>query len=110
MIRLPAEVGRFRAKELLMLCRFLSAEEAHQWGIVMKVVPHEQLLESAMEQANIIKKMPPLSIRAIKQGINRGVEGYEYASQVMKNLQKTEDAKEGARAFIEKREPYFQGK
>jgi enoyl-CoA hydratase len=63
-----------------------------------------------MEQADIIKKMPPLSIRAIKQGINRGMEGYEYASQVMENLQKTEDAKEGARAFMEKREPRFQGK
>lgn len=110
MIRLPAEVGRFRAKELLMLGRVLSAEEACRWGLVMKVVPQEQLLDAAMEVAGIIKSMPPLSIRAIKQGVNRGVEGYEFAGQVLENLRKTEDAKEGRNAFLEKRQPRFQGR
>jgi len=109
-IRLPSEVGRFRAKELLMTNKFLSAEEAHQWGLVTKVVPHEMLMDAAMALANEIKKMPPLSIRAIKEAVNRGMEGYEYAGQVITNLSRTEDAKEGALAFMEKREPHFQGK
>jgi len=109
-IRLPMEVGRFRAKEVLMTCRFLSAEEAYQWGLVTKVVPHEKLIDEAIELANEIAKMPPLSIKAIKEAVNRGIEGYEYASQVIANLQRTEDFKEGTRAFMEKREPVFKGR
>lgn len=93
-----------------MTNRYLSAEEAHQWGLVAKVVPHEKVMDAAMELANEIKKMPPLSIKAIKEAVNRGMEGYEYSRQVFANLQQTEDAREGARAFLEKREPHFQGK
>jgi enoyl-CoA hydratase/carnithine racemase len=93
-----------------MTNRYLSAQEAHQWGLVAKVVPHEKVMDAAMELANEIKKMPPLSIKAIKEAVNRGMEGYEYSRQVFANLQQTEDAGEGARAFLEKREPHFQGK
>jgi len=93
-----------------MTNRYLSAEEAHQWGLVAKVVPHEKVMDAAMELANEIKKMPPLSIKAIKEAVNRGMEGYEYSRQVFANLQQTEDAREGVRAFLEKREPHFQGK
>ena len=93
-----------------MLNRFLSAEEAREWGLVMKVAPHSLLMHAAMEVAGVIKDMPPLSIRAIKQGVNRGIEGYEFAAQVLDNLRKTDDAKEGKRAFLEKRRPRFQGK
>lgn len=93
-----------------MTNRYLSAEEAHQWGLVAKVVPHEKVMDAAMELANEIKKMPPLSIKAIKEAVNRGMEGYEYSRQVFANLQQTEDAREGARAFLEKREPHFLGK
>jgi enoyl-CoA hydratase/carnithine racemase len=109
-IRLPKEIGRFRAKDVLMTCRYITAEEAYQWGLLTKVVPHEELIPAALELANTIAKMPPLSIRAIKEAVNRGMEGYEYASQVMANLQRTEDFKEGVRAFMEKREPHFEGK
>lgn len=90
--------------------KYLTAEEAHQWGIVNKVVPKDELMDAAMEFANEIKKMPPLSIKAIKEAVNRGMEGYEYSRQIMINLRSTEDAKEGKRAFMEKREPEFKGK
>ena len=55
-IRLASEVGRFRAKEALMTSKYLTAEEAFQWGLVTKVVPHEQLMDAAEELANTIKK------------------------------------------------------
>lgn len=109
-IRLASEVGRFRAKEALMACKSLTAEEAHQWGLVTRVVPHSQLMDAAIELANTIKKMPPLSIRSIKEAVNRGLEGYEYAYQTIVNLALTEDFQEGIKAFSEKREPKFEGK
>jgi enoyl-CoA hydratase len=90
--------------------KYLTAEVAHQWGIINKVVSREKLMDAAMEFASEIIKMPPLSIKAIKEAVNRGMEGYEYSRQVMTNLMSTEDAEEGARAFMEKREPEFKGK
>jgi hypothetical protein len=45
-IRLPGEVGRFRAKEVLMTRKFVSAEEAVRWGFVTKVVPHDTSMEA----------------------------------------------------------------
>jgi enoyl-CoA hydratase/carnithine racemase len=92
-----------------MTNKYLSAEEAYQWGLVTKVVAHEKLMEAALELADEINTMPPLSIRAIKEAVNRGFEGYEYASQVRVNLAQTDDFKEGAQAFLEKREPKFKG-
>ena len=109
-IRLASEVGRFRAKEALMTSKFLTAEEAYQWGLVSKVVPHDKLMDAAMELANKIKDMPPISIRTIKEAVNRGLEGYEYTYQASVNQQLTEDFKEGVEAFLEKRQPQFEGK
>jgi enoyl-CoA hydratase/carnithine racemase len=90
--------------------RYLSSQEAYQWGIVNQVVPFEKLIDAALELAHEIKKMPPLSIKAIKEAVNRGMEGYEYSRQILNNLRATEDAKEGLQAFIEKREPRFKGR
>lgn len=93
------------------LDRYLTAEESYQWGIVNKVVPLEKVMDTAMELANEIKEMPPLSIRAIKEAVNRGgFDGYEYSQQVIASLAATEDAIEGTQAFMEKREPKFKGK
>ena len=109
-IRLASEVGRFRAKEVLMTSRYLTAEEAYQWGLVTRVVPHEELMDAAMELANKIKSMPPLVIKTTKEAINRGLEGYEYSYQALVNSQLSDDFKEGVQAFLEKRKPEFQGR
>jgi len=92
-----------------MTKRLLSAEEAYQWGLITRVVPHDKLMEAAMELAEEIKRMPPLSIKAIKETINKGMEDYGESCRIFTNLQQTKDAKEGVRAFLEKREPVFQG-
>jgi len=93
-----------------MTRKFVSAEEAVRWGFISKVVPHDKLMEAAFELAEEIKKMPPLSLRAVKKAVNQGMQGYEFAEYIMDSLQKSEDASEGTSAFLEKREPAFKGK
>ncbi len=93
-----------------MTNKYLSAEEARQWGLVAKVVPHDELMDAAIEMADRIKKMPPLSIKSIKEALNIGLGGYEYSYQTVLNLHLTEDYKEGIKAFLEKREPRFKGR
>jgi enoyl-CoA hydratase len=93
-----------------MTRKFVSAEEAVRWGFVTKVVPHDKLMEAAFELAEEIKKMPPLSLRAVKKAVNQGMQGYEFAEYIMDSLRKSEDASEGMKAFLEKREPVFKGR
>ena len=93
-----------------MTNRSLSAQEAYEWGLVSKVVPDEKVMEAALSLAEEIKEMPPLSIKAVKKAVNRGMGGYDYACEAFANLRQTEDAREGAQAFLEKRKPHFKGR
>jgi len=93
-----------------MTRKFVSAEEAVRWGFVTKVVPHDKLMEATFELAEELKKMPPLSLRAVKKAVNQGMQGYEFAEYIMDSLQKSQDALEGTTAFLEKREPAFKGR
>jgi enoyl-CoA hydratase len=113
--RLPRLVGAGIAKELIYTGKFIGAEEAARIGLVNKVVEPEQLMDEAMEMATIIAGKPPLGIRAAKEAINRGLnmtllEGLEVEAYHWSYLCGTEDQKEGARAFIEKRKPVFKGR
>ena len=113
--RLPRLVGAGSAKELIYTGKFINAEEAARIGLVNKVVEPEKIMGEAMEMATLIASKPPLGIRAAKEAIDRGLnmtllEGLEVEASHWSYLCGTEDQKEGARAFIEKRKPVFKGR
>lgn len=113
--RLPRLIGAGRAKELIYTGKFIPAQEAYTIGLVNKVVEPEQLMDEVMEMATLIARQPPLGIRAAKEAINRGLnmtllEGLEVEAYHWSYLCGSEDQKEGAKAFIEKRKPVFRGR
>ena len=108
-VRLAELVGRQMAKYLSMLGEPISAEEAKNLGLVLKVVPHGSLLEQAFQLANKIASKPQMAIRYAKSVYNRELGGSDvtYAKDVMPFLFLDEDTREGVTAFREKRPPKF---
>lgn len=113
--RLTRTVGKPKAMEMILTGKTISAEEAHRNGIVNRVVPVESLMVETKKMANEIASKPPISIRAAKEAILRAHDttleiGLEYERKLFYALFATEDAREGMRAFLEKRKPVFKGK
>jgi len=113
--RLPRLVGAGIAKELIYTGKFISAERAEAIGLVNLVVKPEELMVEAKQMAALIASKPLLAVRAAKEAINHGLnmtlhEGLDLESFQWSYLCGTEDQKEGARAFIEKRKPKFVGR
>ncbi len=97
-----------------MTGRRMSAAEAHTVGVVNRVVPPSEVLNSALEFARTIAAQPPLAIRLAKRLINEGtdaslVTALDYEQIVLAGLFNSEDGREGIRAFVEKRKPVFKG-
>jgi enoyl-CoA hydratase len=113
--RLPHIVGKHKAMEMILTGKSISAEEAYRVGLVNRVVPLESLIEEAKRIAAEIASKPPISIRAAKEAILRAQDttlevGLEFERKAFCMLFATEDAKEGMKAFLEKRKPTFKGK
>jgi enoyl-CoA hydratase len=114
-VRLPRQVPYTVAAELLLTGRHITADEALSIGLIGHVVPDGQALTKALEIAEAIAANGPVAVRAILRVI-RETEGmpeneaFALEAKVGMAVFASEDAKEGPRAFAEKRKPQFRGK
>lgn len=102
-------VGQKKAREIWFLCRLYSAQEALDMGLVNKVVPYERLEDEVVEWAQTMMKRSPIALRMIKAGLNAELDGQvgiqELAGDATMLYYFCDEAQEGGRAFLEKREP-----
>src|SRR6266481_2481361 len=115
--RLPRQIGMKRAMGMILTARHVSAKEGHELGFVNEVVPPGEALAAAERWAETICKNSPMSIRASKQTIQKGLavsleqamsEQREYPA--VKAMAASQDYIEGPKAFSEKRPPKWLGK
>ena len=118
-VKLPKRIPYHIAMDLLMTGRWFGAEEAHHWGLVSRICPADTLLQTARDLADEIASGPPLVMAAIKE-IVREAEDMKFQDalnritrsqfETVERLYRSEDQKEGARAFAEKRDPVWTGR
>jgi enoyl-CoA hydratase len=113
--RLARLVGKGRALDLVLTGRMVDAEEALRIGLVQRVVASANLMTEARSLAASLAELAPIALRYAMEAINRGAEvAFPEASFLEATLFgllfSTEDAREGTRAFLDKRKAAFQGK
>ena len=114
--RLPRQIGSKRALGMILTGRHVPAAEGQELGFVNEVVPHEELMDAALNWANQIKACSPLSIRASKDVVYKSLDMASLADSMtahydsVQSMVKSEDFVEGPLAFAEKRAPNWQGK
>lgn len=104
-------VGQKKAREIWFLCRLYTAAEALEMGLVNKVVPYGQLEDEVVDWAKTMMKRSPIALRMIKAGLNAELDGQagiqELAGDATMLYYFTDEAQEGGKAFLEKRDPDF---
>jgi enoyl-CoA hydratase len=101
--------------EMILTGKSISADEAYRIGLVNRVVPVESLMDEVKKMANEIASKPPISVRAAKEAILKAQDttlevGLDFERKTFYTLFATEDAREGMKAFLEKRKPVFKEK
>src|SRR5438105_1526448 len=112
---LPRVVGMAKACEMIFTGELIDANEALRLGIVSTVHPPERLLPATYELAAKIAQGPPIAIRLARRALYRNLQedlrsALEFETFAQNICADTDDAREGIRAFVEKREPKFTGR
>jgi len=113
--RLARLVGTGRAIEMILTGRFVDAAEAHAIGLVTGVVPAQELLGELRRVADLVLAKGPLAVRLAKLVVRAGMNADQHTGQVVERLAQallytTADKTEGTAAFLDKRQPTFQGR
>ena len=113
--RLARVLGKQRAMELVLTGRRISAQEAHELGLVNRVADAFEWFDAALELAQVVAGRPPLAVKMGKQAVLAAEEtplsaGLENERRLYELAMATEDRVEGMTAFIEKRRPEFRGR
>ncbi|MDA0339199.1 MAG: enoyl-CoA hydratase-related protein [Proteobacteria bacterium] len=113
--RLPLVVGVQKASELLFTGDVIDAAEAERIGLVLKTVPHDDLMDTALGYARKIANNPPLAVQHLKEGLRKTTYGDHreigsWIAHTLGILFDTEDHKEGVASFLEKRDATFTGR
>ncbi len=112
---LPRLVGLARAKELMFFGEAVDARRALEIGLVNRVVPHERLMEEAMELAGRLAEGPTRAIGMMKRMLNRSFESdlttcLDFEATFQGIAVSTADVVEGITSFLQKRKPEFKGR
>lgn len=114
-VRLPRQIPFPQAMEFLLCADLIPAARAYEMGLLNAIVPREELLDAAYAYAHRITANAPLAVQATKRSVWQGLgmnlkDAYRNEAGISSEIFATEDAKEGPRAFAEKRPPVWQGK
>jgi enoyl-CoA hydratase len=113
--RLTRAVGKAKAMDMVLSGRFLDAREAERAGLVARVVAKEAWLDEAKRLAHEIAAKGPVAQRLAKEAVNRAFDtslemGLDHERRLLYLAFASADAREGLRAFVEKRKPQFEGR
>jgi enoyl-CoA hydratase/carnithine racemase len=113
--RLPRLVGKGRALQLILAGEIISAQEAYRIGLVNEIVPQSDLMSRAEAILRKIFANAPIAVKYSLEAVNKGLEtsqaeGFSLEAALFGLCAGTEDKKEGTSAFLQKREPQFQGR
>ncbi|MAE93036.1 MAG: enoyl-CoA hydratase [Deltaproteobacteria bacterium] len=112
--RLPRQIPYAKMMEMLMVGRPFSAQECLDMGLLNYVVPRSELMSKALELAELLAANGPYAVSKVKEGVIRSSglsldEGLAIENEVSAAVMSSKDAREGPRAFKEKRKPVFKG-